>query len=146
VSTAIEQAVLDHAPAHSVTGYCGLSMSCACVGCKSLRAREVWQRHGLLTSHDRVLRLDEATADRRVELSDERSRLLERSRGPNRAGSQIETLSIVFRRGEMIHHPNGSIGHFAPSKIMLGLTTVRINLNYLDLTAMGVTASALAWK
>jgi hypothetical protein len=125
--------VLDYALAHSFTGQ-GLRMCRLQVS--SSGAREVWQRHGLLTSHDRVLRLDGTTRGAVSSWATSRSRLLERSRGPNRAGSHIKTLSIVLIRGEMIQHPNGAIGHFAPSKIMLGLTTVRINLNYLDLAAM----------
>ena len=35
-------------------------------------------RHGLLTRHDRLLRLEKATAERRLELSDEQIQLLER--------------------------------------------------------------------
>jgi transposase InsO family protein len=40
--------------------------------------RGVWQRHGLLTKHERLLRLEKATAERTLELSDEQIRLLER--------------------------------------------------------------------
>ena len=40
--------------------------------------REVWQRHSLLTKHDRLLRLEKATADRKLSLSDEQIKLLER--------------------------------------------------------------------
>jgi len=40
--------------------------------------RGVWQRHSLLTKHDRLLRLEKATAERKIELSDEQVRLLER--------------------------------------------------------------------
>jgi hypothetical protein len=40
--------------------------------------RGVWQRHSLLTKHDRLLRLEKATADRKLTLSDEQIRLLER--------------------------------------------------------------------
>jgi hypothetical protein len=38
----------------------------------------VWQRHGLLTKHDRVLRLERTTAERKVELADAHIRLLGR--------------------------------------------------------------------
>jgi hypothetical protein len=38
----------------------------------------VWQRHGLLTKHDRLLRLEKATAERQISLTDEQVRLLER--------------------------------------------------------------------
>lgn len=40
--------------------------------------RGVWQRHGLLTKHDRLLRLEKTTAERTLSLSDEQIRLLER--------------------------------------------------------------------
>ena len=38
----------------------------------------MWQRHGLLTKHERLLRLEKATTERQVELSEEQVRLLER--------------------------------------------------------------------
>ncbi len=40
--------------------------------------RGVWQRHGLLTKHERLLRLETVTAERTIALSDEQVRLLER--------------------------------------------------------------------
>lgn len=40
--------------------------------------RGAWQRHGLLTKHERLLRLEKTTAERTIELSDEQTRLLER--------------------------------------------------------------------
>jgi len=40
--------------------------------------RRVWQRHSLLTKHDRLLRLEKATAERKLSLSDEQIKLLER--------------------------------------------------------------------
>ena len=40
--------------------------------------RGVWSRHGLLTKHERLLRLEKATAERKIELSDEQIQLLER--------------------------------------------------------------------
>lgn len=40
--------------------------------------RGVWLRHGLLTKHERLLRLEKTTAERKIELSDEQVRLLER--------------------------------------------------------------------
>jgi transposase InsO family protein len=38
----------------------------------------VWQRHGLLTKHERLLRLEKGTAERTIELTEEQTRLLER--------------------------------------------------------------------
>ena len=40
--------------------------------------RGVWQRHNLLTKHERLLRLEKATAERKIELTDEQVRALER--------------------------------------------------------------------
>ena len=40
--------------------------------------RGAWQRHGLLTKHERLLRLEKVTAERKIELSDEQIRLFER--------------------------------------------------------------------
>ena len=38
----------------------------------------MWQRHNLLTKHERLLRLEQATAERKVELTEQQTRLLER--------------------------------------------------------------------
>jgi transposase InsO family protein len=40
--------------------------------------RGVWQRHGLLTKYDRLLRLEKATAERQISLTNGQVRLLER--------------------------------------------------------------------
>jgi hypothetical protein len=40
--------------------------------------RGVWSRHKLLTKHERLLRLEQTVAKRRIKLSDEQIRLLER--------------------------------------------------------------------
>src|SRR5215471_18281509 len=40
--------------------------------------RGVWQRHNLLTKHDRLLRLEKATTERKLTLSEEQIKLLER--------------------------------------------------------------------
>jgi hypothetical protein len=40
--------------------------------------RGVWQRHSLLTKHERLLRLEKETSERQVVLSDEQVKLLER--------------------------------------------------------------------
>ncbi len=40
--------------------------------------RGVWQRHGLLTKHERLLRLEKASAERKLTLSEDQVRLLER--------------------------------------------------------------------
>ena len=38
----------------------------------------MWQRHGLLTKHERPLRLEKATSESKLELTEEQIRLLER--------------------------------------------------------------------
>ncbi len=38
--------------------------------------RGVWSRHGLLTKHERLLRLERTVAERKLELSDDQIRLL----------------------------------------------------------------------
>jgi len=80
VPAEIETAVLDHAmdnPCHGATRVeqelrlKGLSVSSGGV-------RGVWQRHNLLTKHERLLRLEKSTAERKIELKEEQIRLLER--------------------------------------------------------------------
>jgi transposase InsO family protein len=80
VSADIEQAVLDHALAHPCHGPMRVAQELVLGGLQvsSGGVRGVWQRHGLLTRHDRLLRLEKATAERTLALSDEQIRLLER--------------------------------------------------------------------
>ncbi len=40
--------------------------------------RGIWQRHGLLTKHERLLRLETVAAERTIALSDAQVQLLER--------------------------------------------------------------------
>lgn len=80
VSEAIETAVLDHALEHPCHGALRVEHELRLKGIQvsSEGVRGVWQRHGLLTKHERLLRLETTTAERKVELSDEQIRLLER--------------------------------------------------------------------
>ena len=80
VAAEIEQAVLDHALAHPCHGALrvehelrrkGLQVSAGGI-------RGVWLRHDLLTKHQRLLRLEKATAERKLSLTKEQVRLLER--------------------------------------------------------------------
>jgi hypothetical protein len=80
VAAEIEQAVPDHALAHPCHGALrvehelrrkGLQVSAGGI-------RGVWLRHDLLTKHQRLLRLEKATAERKLELTEEQVRLLER--------------------------------------------------------------------
>jgi transposase InsO family protein len=80
VSAEIEQAVLDHALVHPCHGAVRVEQELRLKGVQvsSGGVRGVWQRHGLLTKHERLLRLEKATAERKIELSEEQTRLLER--------------------------------------------------------------------
>lgn len=74
------KAILDHAlanPCHGATlveqerRLRGLQVSLG-------RVRGVWMRHYLLTKHERPLRLENATAERKITLTEEQTRVLER--------------------------------------------------------------------
>lgn len=80
VSEEIEQAVLDHALQHPCHGALRVEQELRLKGVQVSAGgvRGVWQRHDLLTKHDRLLRLEKHTAERKIELSEEQIRLLER--------------------------------------------------------------------
>ena len=80
VSEEIEKAVLAHALQHPCHGALRVEQELRLQGIavSSGGVRGVWQRHDLLTKHERLLRLEKATATRKMELSDEQIRLLER--------------------------------------------------------------------
>ncbi|MEZ5890486.1 MAG: IS481 family transposase [Xanthobacteraceae bacterium] len=80
VSAEIEAAVLDHALIHPCHGALRVEQELRLKGVQvsSGGVRGVWQRHGLLTKHERLLRLEKATAERTIELTEEQTRLLER--------------------------------------------------------------------
>ena len=80
VAAEIETAILDHALAHPCHGPMRVAQELMLRGIQvsSGGVRGVWQRHSLLTKHDRLLRLENATADRKLTLSEEQIKLLER--------------------------------------------------------------------
>lgn len=80
VSVEIEQAVLDHAIVHPCHGAMRVEQELRLKGIQvsSGGVRGVWQRHSLLTKHERLLRLEKTTAERKIELTEEQTRLLER--------------------------------------------------------------------
>jgi transposase InsO family protein len=80
VSAEIETAVLDHALAHPCHGSTRVEQELRLKGIavSSGGVRGVWQRHNLLTKHERLLRLEKATAERKIELREDQIRLLER--------------------------------------------------------------------
>jgi hypothetical protein len=80
VGAEIEAAILDHALAHPCHGCTRVEQELRLQGVQvsSGGVRGVWQRHNLLTKHERLLRLEKTTAERQLTLSDEQMRLLER--------------------------------------------------------------------
>jgi transposase InsO family protein len=80
VAEAVEQAILDHVLAHPCHGPVRVAQELMLAGVQvsSGGVRGVWLRHNLLTKHERLLRLEKATAERQISLSDEQVRLLER--------------------------------------------------------------------
>ena len=80
VPEVVEQAILDHALSHPCHGPMRVAQELMLQGVQvsSGGVRGVWQRHSLLTKHERLLRLEKATAERQVSLSEEQIKLLER--------------------------------------------------------------------
>lgn len=80
VSAEIETAILDHCLAHPGHGALRVAHELMLKGVQvsSGGVRGVWSRHDLLTKHQRLLRLEKAVAERKIELSDDQVRLLER--------------------------------------------------------------------
>jgi transposase InsO family protein len=76
VAQEIETAILDH-PCHGATRV-EQELRLKGIQVSSGGVRGVWQRHNLLTKFERLLRLEKATADRKIELKDDQIRLLER--------------------------------------------------------------------
>ncbi|MDX9860733.1 MAG: IS481 family transposase [Rhodospirillales bacterium] len=80
VSEEIERAVLEHALAHPSHGPVRVAQELMLKGIQVSPGgvRGVWSRHSLLTRHERLLRLEKHVGGRKIELSDEQIRLLER--------------------------------------------------------------------
>jgi transposase InsO family protein len=80
VAAEIEAAVLAHGLEHPCHGCTRVEQELRLKGLQvsSGGVRGVWQRHGLLTKHERLLRLEKETAERQLTLTDEQMRLLER--------------------------------------------------------------------
>lgn len=75
-----EQAILDYALEHPTHGPNRVAQVLVLRGLQvgAGGVRGVWSRHDLLTEHERLLRLEKATAERKVELTAEQAKLLER--------------------------------------------------------------------
>ena len=80
VTAEIEAAILDHALAHPCHGATRVEQELRLKGLQvsSGGVRGVWMRHNLLTKHERLLRLEKATAERAITLTDEQTLALER--------------------------------------------------------------------
>ena len=80
VPAEIEEAVLAHALAHPCHGSLRVEQELRLRGLQvsSGGIRGVWMRHGLLTRHERLLRLEKTTAERTLELTEEQVQALER--------------------------------------------------------------------
>jgi hypothetical protein len=80
VPAEIEAAVLAHGLDHPCHGALRVEQELRLQGLavSSSGIRGVWQRHNLLTKHERLLRLEKETSQRVIELSEEQTRLLER--------------------------------------------------------------------
>ena len=79
VAAEVEDAILAHAMEHPCHGALRVEQELRLKGIRVSAGgvRGVWQRHGLLTKHDRLLRLEKATSQRKLELTEEQIRLLE---------------------------------------------------------------------
>lgn len=80
VPAEIEEAVLGHALANPCHGATRVEQELRLKGVQvsSGGVRGVWQRHNLLTKHERLLRLEKSTVERKIELSQEQVAALER--------------------------------------------------------------------
>src|SRR5690554_4044532 len=80
VSEEIETAILEHSLAFPTHGPVRVAQELALRGIQvsSTGVRGVWGRHDLLTRHERLLRLERATREQKIELTEEQVRHLER--------------------------------------------------------------------
>ena len=80
VSPEIEKSILDHSLGHPTHGCLRVAQELALKGVQvsSGGVRGVWSRHKLLYRHQRLLRLEEHVRKRKIKLSDDQIRLLER--------------------------------------------------------------------
>jgi transposase InsO family protein len=80
VAPEIEEAILDYALVHPTHGPNRVAHEMALRGIQVSAGgvRGVWSRHDLLTKHERLLRLEQTTAEQIIDLTEEQRRLLER--------------------------------------------------------------------
>jgi len=108
VSDEVEQAILAHGLDHPGHGALRVSHELMLKGIQvsSGGVRGVWSRHDLLTKHQRLLRLEKAVAERKIELSDDQVRLLERF-SPEFRERHIETKYT----GDLVGVDTFFVGH-----------------------------------
>lgn len=80
VDDSVEQAILDYCLTYPTHGPLRVAQCLVLQGVQvsSSGVRGVWSRHGLLTRHERLMRLEETVRGQSLKLSDEQVRLLER--------------------------------------------------------------------
>jgi len=80
VSEEVEQALLAHSLTHPSHGCLRVAQELSLEGIQVSAGgvRGVWSRHQLLTKHERLLRLEETVAQKKIELTEAQVRLLER--------------------------------------------------------------------
>jgi transposase InsO family protein len=108
VSAEIEEAILAHSLDHPGHGALRVSHELMLKGVQvsSTGVRGVWGRHGLLTKHQRLLRLEKSVSGTKIALTDEQIRLLERF-SPEFRERHIETRHT----GELVAVDTFFVGH-----------------------------------
>jgi transposase InsO family protein/transposase-like protein len=104
----VEEAILAHALDHPGHGALRVAHELMLKGVQvsSSGVRGVWGRHDLLTKHQRLLRLEKHVAERRIALSDDQIRLLERF-SPEFRERHIETRHT----GDLVAVDTFFVGH-----------------------------------
>lgn len=108
VCEAVETAILEHALEHPCHGPLRVAQELTLKGVQvsSGGVRGVWSRHKLLTKHERLLHLETHVGGRKIELSDEQVRLLERF-SPEFRERHIETRHT----GDLVAVDTFFVGH-----------------------------------
>lgn len=80
VTDEVEKAVLEHCLAQPTQGCLRVAQELALQGVQisSTGVRGVWMRHGLLSKHERLLRLERAVREDKVSITEEQAKSLER--------------------------------------------------------------------
>jgi len=108
VSGEVEQAILDHALEHPSHGPLRVAHELMLQGVQvsSGGVRGVWGRHDLLSRHQRLMRLEKHVSGKKLDLTDEQVRLLERF-SPEFRERQIETRHT----GDLVAVDTFFVGH-----------------------------------